>query len=67
MSVCGRLATKTYSLDRMSQAIERVAHEFDQLARLDADLSFEERHGCSAVFAIRPLEFSVFTRLRRRA
>jgi transcriptional regulator with XRE-family HTH domain len=53
-------------LAQMQQSIDRIAREFDELARRDAALPLSERHGCGAVFAIRPWEFSVFARLRRQ-
>lgn len=53
------------SLTQMQQSIDRVAREFDELSRSDSSLPLSERSGCSAVFAIRPWEFSVFSELRR--
>jgi predicted Zn-dependent peptidase len=53
------------SLLQMQQSIDRVAREFDELSRRDAALPLTERHGCGAVFALRPWEFSVFAKLRR--
>jgi len=53
------------SLKQMQQSIERLAREFDDLARRDAALPLSERRGCGAVFAIRPWEYSLFARLRR--
>jgi transcriptional regulator with XRE-family HTH domain len=50
----------------MQQSIERIAREFDELARRDAVLPLEDRHACGAVFAIRPWEFSQFAALRRK-
>jgi len=54
------------ALTQMQRSIDRIAGEFDELARRDSILPLEERHGCSAVFAIRPWEFSMFAQLRRR-
>ena len=54
------------ALTQMQRSIDRVAAEFDELARRDSHLPLGERHGCSAVFAIRPWEFSMFAQLRRR-
>lgn len=54
------------SLVHMQQVIDRIAREFDELSRRDSALPLSERHGCSAVFAIRPWEFSMFAKLRRR-
>ena len=53
------------SLVEMQQSIERLAREFDELVRRDAVLPLSERHSCSAVFAVRPWEFSMFAALRR--
>ena len=49
-----------------TQSIDRVAREFDELVRRDAALPLAERMSCSAVFALRPWEFSTFTALRRK-
>jgi len=54
------------SLVHMQQVIDRIAREFDELSRRDSALPLSERHGCSAVFAIRPWEFSMFAKLRRK-
>jgi transcriptional regulator with XRE-family HTH domain len=54
------------SLTQMQQAIDRIAREFNELSRRDSSLPLAERHGCSAVFAIRPWEFSMFQDLRRK-
>jgi transcriptional regulator with XRE-family HTH domain len=53
------------SLAAMQQSIDRLAREFDELARRDASLPFNERRSCGAVLAIRPWEFSRFAALRR--
>jgi transcriptional regulator with XRE-family HTH domain len=53
------------SLIEMQQSIERIAREFDELVRRDAVLPLSERRSCSAVFAVRPWEFSMFAALRR--
>ena len=54
------------SLAQLQQSMDRLAREFDELARRDAALPLEERSGASAVFAVRPWEFSMFTALRRK-
>jgi transcriptional regulator with XRE-family HTH domain len=54
------------SLLQLQQSIDRVAREFDELARHDAALPLAERRSCSALFALRPWEFSMFTALRRK-
>jgi DNA-binding Xre family transcriptional regulator len=53
------------SLAQMQQSIDRVAREFDELVRRDAALPLGEKTSCSAVFAVRPWEFSMFKALRR--
>lgn len=53
-------------LAQMQQSIGRLAREFDELARRDSSLPLAERHGCGAVFAIRPWAFSMFAQLRRK-
>ncbi len=53
------------ALTQMQRSIDRIAREFDELSRRDSSLPLEERHACSAVFAIRPWEFSMFEQLRR--
>lgn len=55
------------ALVQMHQAIDRLASQFDELSRRDSSLPLSERRGCGAVFAIRPWEYSVFARLRRKA
>jgi transcriptional regulator with XRE-family HTH domain len=54
------------SLAQLQQSIDRLAREFDELARRDAALPPAERASCSAVFALRPWEFSMFTARRRK-
>jgi transcriptional regulator with XRE-family HTH domain len=54
------------SLARFAVSLERLASEFESLARHDARLPLERRNGCSAILAVRSWEFSEFTRLRRR-
>jgi DNA-binding Xre family transcriptional regulator len=53
------------SLYRFKSGIERLAADFEQLARNDAKLPLERREGCSAILALRSWEFSEFTLLRR--
>ncbi|HXY76986.1 MAG TPA: helix-turn-helix transcriptional regulator [Steroidobacteraceae bacterium] len=55
------------SLSRFKASLERLAVEYEELARGDARLPLAERDGCSAILAVRSWEFSEFTRLRRRA
>jgi hypothetical protein len=63
--VAGTLSPE--SLVQFKTSLERVAAEFEALARNDARLPLARREGCSAVLAIRAWEFSEFTRLRRRS
>jgi transcriptional regulator with XRE-family HTH domain len=55
------------SLSRFKASLERLAVEFEELARADARLPLADRDGCSAILAVRSWEFSEFTRLRRAA
>ena len=55
------------SLARFAVSLERLASEFESLARHDSRLPLERRNGCSAILAVRSWEFSEFTRLRRRS
>jgi DNA-binding Xre family transcriptional regulator len=61
--VGGTLAPQ--SLMQFKASLERLAAEFEELARHDARLPLERRNGCSAILAVRSWEFSEFTRLRR--
>jgi len=54
------------SLAQLEHSIDRVAREFDELARRDAALPLTERNSSVAVFALRPWEFSMFVALRRK-
>ena len=54
------------SLAQLQQSLDRLAREFDELVRRDAALPLSERMSCSAVFALRPWEFSAFKALRRK-
>ena len=53
------------SISQFKASLERLAGEFEELARADARLPLANRDGCSAILAIRAWEFSEFTRLRR--
>ena len=46
------------------QKIQRLVTDFNELARQDACLPYEERLGCAFVGAIRPFEFSLFSQYR---
>lgn len=63
--VGGTLSPESAARFRMS--LERLAAEFETLARQDSRLPLAQRNGCSAILAVRSWEFSEFTRLRRRA
>ena len=52
------------SVTEMLEAIDRLAQRFDELVEQDSRLGMEERYGCSAVFAMRPVEFSMFAKHR---
>jgi transcriptional regulator with XRE-family HTH domain len=53
------------SLAQLTQSIDRLAREFDELVRRDAALPLAEKSSCSAVFALRPW-VSGFAALRRK-
>jgi DNA-binding Xre family transcriptional regulator len=53
------------SAAQFKNSLQRLAAEFEDLARRDARLPLERRNGCSAILAVRSWEFSEFTRLRR--
>jgi hypothetical protein len=55
------------SFAELQQSIERLAREFDELARRDAALPLAERSSCGTVLGIRRWEFSLFAALRRSA
>jgi DNA-binding Xre family transcriptional regulator len=59
----GRLSAD--SLARFKGSIERLASEFEELARNDARLPHGQNSACTAIVAVRSWEFSEFTRLRR--
>jgi transcriptional regulator with XRE-family HTH domain len=54
------------SLVRFKSGVDRLAAEFEELARHDAKLPLDQRHSCSAIFALRAWEFSEFAKLKRR-
>jgi DNA-binding Xre family transcriptional regulator len=54
------------SLAQFKASLERLAIEFEELARHDARLPLARRDGCSAILTVRSWEFSEFARLRRR-
>jgi hypothetical protein len=53
------------SLVKFRAGIDRLASDFEELARNDARRPLEERDSCSAILALRAWEFSEFNRLRR--
>ncbi len=52
---------------RFKAALNRISAEFEELARQDARLPVTERHGCTAILALRDWRFSQFARYRRKA
>ena len=50
----------------MHTKIEKLVAEFNDLAQQDASLPFSERIGCGMVGAIRPWEFSLFAKYRKK-
>ena len=61
--VAGTLSPE--GIRQMHRAIAKVAAEFDELAERGSRLPTDERYGCSAVFAFRPIEFSMFAKHRK--
>lgn len=53
------------SIDRMHELMEGLARELDNLVAQDLGLPMEQRYGVSLFTALRPWEFSEFTKLRR--
>lgn len=53
------------SRTQMKAVLQRIAQEFDELARQDARLPLAQRDGFSLMLALRNWEFSEFTHLRR--
>ena len=49
----------------LQRRIDALAREIDDMCQTDAALPMDDKFGVSAVLAIRPWEFSGFTRLRR--
>lgn len=47
------------------QKIQRLINEFNEMAKQDASLPYEERLGCGIVCAIRPWEFSLFGQFKK--
>lgn len=62
-----RFVAGTLSPDSMIQLhreIDRLAARFDELVERDTKLPMQRRYGSSAVFALRPMEYSMFARHR---
>ena len=53
------------SIASMQEGVTRLAAQFADLANQDARLPLEEKTGCSAVLAFRPIEYSMFVERRR--
>ena len=49
----------------IQRRIERLAHEFDQLNAEDAGLPLGEKHGCTALLAVRDWHYQSFAPFRR--
>jgi hypothetical protein len=54
------------NLIRFHQSMERLAKEFDEIARADAKLPLNERFTTSLVVALRPWAFPPFAAFRRK-
>jgi DNA-binding Xre family transcriptional regulator len=50
---------------RLQSSLQRVAAEFEQLARQDARLPLDDRDSCTIILAMSSWEFSEFSNLRR--
>ena len=61
--VAGMLSRASFL--QLTQSMAKLAKEFDELSKADSELPLDERFGCSAVFAVRRWEPSIFTKLRR--
>ncbi|MCK7595327.1 helix-turn-helix domain-containing protein [Pseudomarimonas salicorniae] len=53
------------SVHKLHEAMEALARQLDALVEADLGLPVEERHGVSLLAALRPWEFTEFTKLRR--
>ena len=53
------------SITQLHREIDRLATRFDELVEQDTKLPLQRRYGSSAVFAFRPMEYSIFARHRR--
>ena len=53
------------SITQLHREIDRLAARFDELVERDTKLPLERRYGSSAVFAFRPMEYSMFAQHRR--
>lgn len=54
------------SLEQVRQGMERLGRDFDDRNQADAALPLKQRRGCSLVFALRPWELPVFSKLRKQ-
>lgn len=54
------------SIRQFERSIQKLAKEFDELARADSGLPVADRHSVAAVLGFRRWEFSLFTKLRRQ-
>ena len=53
------------SIEEMQDGIDKLSRRFAELAERDAQLPLEEKTGCSALLAFRPIEYSMFVERRR--
>lgn len=53
------------TLLQMHKKIEKLNAEFNDLAKQDGNLPFNERFGCAVVSAIKPWEFSLFSEFNK--
>jgi len=64
MQFVGGLLSRA-SIAKMHELMEMFARQFDELVAADLKLPVAERYGVSLFAALRPWEFSAFTRQRR--
>lgn len=64
MKFSGSMLSRS-SILTIHQKIQRLVTDFNELARQDASLPYDERLGCAFVGAIRPFEFSLFAQYRK--
>jgi len=54
------------SITEMSEGVTKLSRHFAELAERDSMLPLDQKTGCSAVLAFRPIEYSMFVARRRK-